>query len=305
MKIRILSLLVITYFMNTYAFAQSNLNAYKYFTVSKKYDFQKKDDQYQLNSLAKFLFNKEGFKSLFDVETKPQELINNACLNLIVKIHNKSNMLTTKLTVELMNCNNEVVYSGDGRSKFKEYKKAYHEALRKAFEPIKNLNYKYNPELVSNMATKKEVINEEPAKIKEDLPTEVEVNESVEVKEPVDAVDAVEVVEAVEVLKAVEVAETVEVVETVEERAVKPSEVDTISKIDNSVSDILYAQITSNGFQLVDSSPKVVYVLQKSSVVDLFILKDKNGIAYKKNGKWLIEYYANNELVFKELNIKF
>ena len=278
MRIKEILVLVLVVISNS-IFGQQHINNYKYVTVSKKFDFQKTKDQYQLNSLTKFLLEKEGFKTLFDVETKPQELINNACLNLIVKINKNSNMLTTKLNVELMNCQNEVVYSGDGRSKLKVYKKAYHEALRKALEPLKNLNYKYNPELISSATT----IKEEPAIIKEENPIEVEVV----VSESVDVLEAEEAVEAVE------------------ETVVKPSEVEAIHKIESLDSDILCAQRTTNGYQLVDSSPKVVYVLQKSSVVDLYILKDKNGIVYKKSGKWLIEYYANNELVLKELNIKF
>jgi hypothetical protein len=196
-------------------------------------------------------------------------------------------MLSTKLNVELINCKNEVVYSGDGRSKLKVYKKAYHEALRKALEPLKSLNYKFNPELISTVTTENEVIKEEPAKIIVEKPIEVAVNESVDVVEAVESVKAAEVVEAVE------------------NNVVKPSEVKAIHKNDSLDSDILYAQKTTNGYQLVDSSPKVVYVLQKSSVADLFILKDKNGILYKKNGKWLVEYYANNELVLKEVNVKF
>ena len=262
---------------------QQQINNYKYVTVSKKFDFQKTEDQYQLNSLTKFLLNKEGFETLFDIETKPQELINNACLNLMVRIGNNSNMLTTKLKVELVNCKNEVVYSGDGRSKLKVYKKAYHEALRKALEPIKNVSYKYNPELISAVTNEKEVIKEEAVKNEEEIPSEVEavVNESVEFKE------------------------AVETVEAVDETVVNPTKVEAADKIDALDSDVLYAQRTTTGYQLVDSSPKVVYFLQKSSVVDLFIIKDKNGIVFKKNGKWFIEYYANNELVLKELNIKF
>lgn len=289
MRIKEILVIVLVLISNS-IFSQQNINSYKYVTVSKKFDFQKTEDQYQLNSLAKFLLNKEGFETLFDVETKPQELINNACLNLIVKINNNSNMLTTKLNVELMNCKNEVVYSGDGRSKLKEYKKAYHEAIRKALEPLKGLNYKFNPELVSTATTKNEVLKEEPANIKEENAVEVAINESVDVVEAVAAAEAVKAVEAVE---------------SAEEAVVKPSEAEAKHKTDSLDSEILYAQKTTNGYQLVDNSPKVVYVLQRSSVVDLFILKDKNGIVYKKNGKWLIEYYANNELVLKELNIKF
>lgn len=294
MKIRIICLLV--FFISSYAIAQGNLNAYKYVTVPKKFDFQKSEDQYQISSLTKFLFNKEGFKSLFDIETKPQELINNACLNLMVKISDNSNILSTKLNVELINCNNEVVYSGDGRSKFKEYKKAYHEAIRKALEPLKSLNYEFNSELIAAVPLTNEVIKEDPAIVKEEIPVEVKDSESVEVVNTVESDTAV---------KADEAVKSVGAVVAVEESVVKQAKEESIQKIEASNSDILYAQEKNNGYQLVDSSPKVVYVLQKSSVVDLFILKDKNGIVYKKDGKWLVEYYSNNELFQKELNIKF
>ena len=41
---------------------QRSLNEYKYVTVPNKFDFLKSDDQYQLNSLTKFLLEKKVFK---------------------------------------------------------------------------------------------------------------------------------------------------------------------------------------------------------------------------------------------------
>ena len=70
-------------------------------------------------------------------------------------------------------------------------------------------------------------------------------------------------------------------------------------------SDILYAQPITNGFQLVDSSPKVVYVIQPTSLKDVYFIKDKSGIIFKQNGKWFLEYYFNNDLIKRDLNIKF
>ena len=43
------------------SWAQSNLNDYKYVLVPEKFDFLKSNDQYQLNSLTKFLLQKKGF----------------------------------------------------------------------------------------------------------------------------------------------------------------------------------------------------------------------------------------------------
>ena len=46
-------------------YSQSNLNDYKYVIVPNKFDFLKENDQYQLNSLAAFLFEKYGFRLKF------------------------------------------------------------------------------------------------------------------------------------------------------------------------------------------------------------------------------------------------
>ena len=47
-----------------FTFAQSDINNYKYVSVSDRFDFLKTSDQYQLNSLTKFLLNKSGFTVL-------------------------------------------------------------------------------------------------------------------------------------------------------------------------------------------------------------------------------------------------
>ncbi|MDB0601615.1 hypothetical protein PL373_10740 [Tenacibaculum maritimum] len=59
----------------------------------------------------------------------------------------KSSLFYTKNTIELKDCYNKVVFtSREGKSKLKEYKKAYHEAIRKAFKSIQQLNYYYKEE---------------------------------------------------------------------------------------------------------------------------------------------------------------
>lgn len=69
----------------------------------------------------------------------------------------------------------------------------------------------------------------------------------------------------------------------------------------------LYAQATANGFQLIDTTPKIVLTLFKSSVQDYFIADNgsANGIVLKKNGEWFFEYYKNNSLASEKLSIKF
>lgn len=69
----------------------------------------------------------------------------------------------------------------------------------------------------------------------------------------------------------------------------------------------LYAQATANGFQLIDTTPKKVLTLFKTSVQDYFIADNgiANGIVLKKNGEWFFEYYKDGSLMSEKLSIKF
>ena len=69
----------------------------------------------------------------------------------------------------------------------------------------------------------------------------------------------------------------------------------------------LYAQPTSNGYQLIDTTPKKVLTLFKTSTPDYFIAGDGmvNGLVFKKNGEWFFEYYKGDTLVSQKLQIKF
>lgn len=69
----------------------------------------------------------------------------------------------------------------------------------------------------------------------------------------------------------------------------------------------LFAQPISNGFQLVDSAPKVVMKLFKTSVSNFYIgQKDsQQGVVFNKNNQWYFEYYQNDKLVSEKMEIKF
>ena len=268
---------------------QRSLNEYKYVTVPNKFDFLKSDDQYQLNSLTKFLFKKEGFKTLFGGDVRPEELIKSSCLGLTTKVKNISGLLNTKLVIELLNCRNETVFTSiEGRSKEKDYKKGYHEALRNAFKSITQLNYSYEPVKMLD------VPETQVEKEKETIPEEVK--------------EAVAVKETNEVVKTIAIKEEDKVINNIEEHEVKDIKkevvVKELSELEASTN-LLYAQANLNGFQLVDSTPKVVYILLNTSRADVYILKNKNGILFKKDDQWIVEYYEMNELVKRVLEIKF
>ena len=81
----------------------------------------------------------------------------------------------------------------------------------------------------------------------------------------------------------------------------------TVPVIEKSTSDLLYAQATATGYQLVDASPKVVYKLYKTSRSDLFIaMKGNNqGVLIQKDNQWFFEYYENATLVSEKVAVKF
>ncbi len=255
---------LISLLLITNIFAQSNLNEYQFVVVPKKYDFLKENDKYQLNSLTKFLLEKENFMVFFD-DNLPGDIANKGCSGLSVNVLDNGNMLKTKLIVELKNCNNKIVFtSKEGVSKNKDYKKGYHEALRDAFQSLKAINYTYKPKLVEQ--------------------------EVVEVK------PKVEPVVAIPVLKETPIGEVVS----------KPKELKPIKEKpmmeQNAPSNILYAQAINNGFQVVDSTPKVVMILVSTPKQDVFIVKGEDAIVYKEDGFW---YKSKNTASTETLNIKF
>lgn len=240
---------------------QENLDKYKYIIVPEKFEFAKEKDQYQTSSITKFLLEKKGFKVFISEEEYPKELVKNRCLAAVANVVDKSSMFTIKTQIEFRDCFNKVVYTSQvGKSKIKDYKRGFQEAIRNAYNSMEELEYKYNGNLVEVVEEKKE--------------------DEVIVKK-----DAVKV-ETTPVLPVVK-----EVVET--------------SKKQEMNLPILYAQPKGNGYQLVNTTPEIVFLVLKTSKENSFILKNKNGTLYKNGDFWVAEYYKNDELVKEKYQIKF
>ena len=75
---------------------------------------------------------------------------------------------------------------------------------------------------------------------------------------------------------------------------------------ENSVSSQLFAQPISNGFQLINAEPKVIYKIFKTSVKDLYIATKGSlqGVLISKNNEWFFEYYQNEKLVSEKVEVK-
>lgn len=266
-----------------FGMAQKNINNYKYVLIPKSFDFTKGEDRYQLNSITKFLFNKYGFEAYFIGEDYPEDLNNDKCMALTAEVNEvKGGMFRTKLQIALKDCYGEVVRTSDiGDSKLKQFGRAYNEALRDAFNSVRAFNYTYMP-TENNVV---EVTQLEKTEVKE-----------TEEKETINTIESIETKPLEEKVISVKTKEKQPIVE---KAVVK--EVTEIAESD----DLYYAQTISNGYQLVNSEPRIIMVLMNSGAKDVFIVKGKDAIVFKEDGFW---YYSENSTATStktKLNIKF
>ncbi|MCV9927355.1 hypothetical protein OIU83_06815 [Flavobacterium sp. LS1R49] len=79
------------------------------------------------------------------------------------------------------------------------------------------------------------------------------------------------------------------------------------SVVNNNDPNLLYAQPTETGYQLIDKTPKVVMKLMKTSRPDSFIAikGDVQGSLNAKDNEWYFEYYQNDKLVSEKVSVKF
>ncbi|HLA55786.1 MAG TPA: hypothetical protein VK623_06780 [Flavobacterium sp.] len=239
--------------VSTFGFSQSgnvleSINDYKYAIVPAKFDFFKEADKFRLNTNTKLFMEKYGFTTYFDSENLPDEIANQNCNKVFLSIVDDKSMFETKLTVVLKDCRNNVLFtSATGSSREKDYKVAYNQALREAFNSFDALNHQYNGKATGGKITPK--------------------------KE-----------------------ETVVLTESFESPVATDSGTAAVN-----------AQPILNGFQLVDTTPKIVLKIYPTTNPDVYIASNdtKKGVLVKNNGQWFFEYYENNKLFSQQMNIKF
>jgi len=143
---RYLIISVILFFSTTasdrIAAQEERLSAFDYVVVPDRFGFQYERDQYQINSLLKFLFNKHGFHAFF-----PSELPDvSRCDGLYAEIEQVNGFVWTEVSIRPVDCDGNVFYQRkSGRRKLKDFAKAYSEAVRMAFESIEILGVRQGP----------------------------------------------------------------------------------------------------------------------------------------------------------------
>ena len=267
-KMKNIILVLFLTIVNLFVFGQEKkVNNYKFIVVPDRFDFLKQKDEYKTSSLTKFLLKKNGFTVFLNSEQYPKDLIDNPCSGLKALVLDKSSMFKVKVIIELRDCSNRLLYtSKEGVSKLKEFKKGFQEAIRNAHASMNDVVYE--PFLLETIGKdKKEIVTVNPVLVKE--------------------------------VKEVKLEVELPGINNIEEAA-------QVSPTNNIALDsTLYAQPKENGFQLINLKPQVVFVILNTSVKGVFVIKDKNGLLYKKGENWIAEFYEGGEIVVKKYSIKF
>lgn len=89
--------------------------------------------------------------------------------------------------------------------------------------------------------------------------------------------------------------------------AVANKEVNDLKTSQNNNADLLYAQPTSYGYQLIDSEPKVVMKVYKTSNPASYMAAKGSvqGVLVSKDNQWFFEYYQGDKLISEKINVKF
>ena len=67
----------------------------------------------------------------------------------------------------------------------------------------------------------------------------------------------------------------------------------------------LNAQKSKTGYQLINSNNELVFEILKTSNKNVFIIKNKNGVLINTGKHWFAEYYEEQLLITRKLQIKF
>jgi hypothetical protein len=265
-----ISTLFILTFITVAAHSQNTINSYKYVLVPQKFDFLRDADEYGLNTTSKSLLEQKGFTVYWSNGDIPQTLAANRCAALTAEVTQRKALFSTNLTLVLKDCSGNIIFKGkEGRSWEKEFNVAYDEALKNAFTSIKNLPYKYD--------------STQPAQSQNQAQAQTQTQTKPQAQSTTPPAS----------------------VTTTSSPQTPASPQQTAADI----SGTLYAQIIPNGYQLIDTTPKKVLTLLKTSVPDCFLAEPgtgtPNGIVFKKNGEWFFESYKDDALVSQKLQIKF
>lgn len=280
---KIVSILIICCFALLKVNSQTEVNSYKYIIVPLQYKFLKGENKYRLNTLTKQLFLKSGYEVYYDKQLIPADLFEDRCLAMYADVNEiDRGFRITNLEIELRDCKGELILKSDlGRSGINNHEKRFTTALRNAYDTFSDRLF-YQETAKSTSTEEKVVDNKTSDKplVKSDVTLDVYENSK----------------------KVVETKDTNEK-EAESTTEITAGEQETVEEASDN--EILYAQEVDNGYQLVNSESKVVMVLLKTGLDDVFNVKGNDAIIFKKDGVWMYSENKENGVKLKPLNIKF
>jgi S1-C subfamily serine protease len=132
----------------------TSLNAYKYVYVPTLQYGEGRFDIWGISSLVRELFSKKGFIVLTEQSSKPEEILNDPCLLLRCTIeHSNKEYGTNTVTLNLVNCMNERIYSSKGSAMGWTVQDDFNKATKRAFERIASLIYVFDNSLTPTFSS--------------------------------------------------------------------------------------------------------------------------------------------------------
>ncbi|UJH66547.1 hypothetical protein [Allomuricauda sp. SCSIO 65647] len=282
-------IVVLMVFLGANLIGNAQFSDYKYVVVPKRFEGFKKENQYSTSTLIKHLLTQQGFNAVYDDFIA---LKTNPCLGAWVRLQDDSSLFLTKTSLIFEDCEgNSVFETAQGRSKVKQYKASYEQAIREAFFSMAGVTHNYVPK--------------EETEKKEETVTLNFKNDVKSLKNEGQAVEKTATVNEQKTVSEKQPYKTSEPKESDMAKATSPEKNTIIGEA--SKIEVLYAQPIERGYQLVDTTPSVRYKLQETSVPNVYLVvgDNKNGIVFQKEGKWFLQYEDDKKDVMKELNIKF
>lgn len=313
---KIILILTLTFICMEVITAQNSLNDYKYVVVPHHFEFVKGKDAYRLNTITRFLFKKYGFDAYMAEEINAEDYKNNKCLALSADVEKANALLSTKLKIVLRNCDDEIIYSSNiGLSKSKEYEEAYRESLNKAFLSFEDIDYSYVPnENILSRGSKSDSnkeVEELKAKIAEleakgdikeeivEVPTKIKKVE-IDTKEEVVS----ENVSKIEVKKEEKVSKAIKEFKKEKDQIEKEVKATEPTKRERKKSQFT-ATLVGNEYQVYDENDKMIMTLFITSLPNVYIVKGKDAILFKRGANWILSETNGEQLSENILQIKF
>ncbi|SHJ02375.1 hypothetical protein SAMN05444363_2397 [Flavobacterium terrae] len=127
------------------ASSQSSLNDYNMAIIPARFDFQKEDNQYRINSTIKTFLQQKGFEVYLTSDDLPEGFMDYNCNKLVVKAIEENTTFVTKLKVEFRDCKGKLLFATDlAETREKVFAKAYNQVLLKTLSTFSKANYRYS-----------------------------------------------------------------------------------------------------------------------------------------------------------------